>query len=132
MKSPLFSAALLLATLAGAPAQEHQADRFIQSVRFFAEVALKDGRDIYGPKQTPLFVDGINFETRKPVQWKSRDGHAWVLSDLGNQQVFFRTLVGLSALTGDPKYKQAAVDATRYAFDNLIENGLLAWGGHRA
>ena len=115
-----------------AQAQAPRPDRFIQSVQDFADVALKDGRDTYGPKHTPLFVDGINFETRQPVMWKSKDGHAWVLSDLGNQQVFFRTLTGLSALTGDPKYKQAAVDATRYAFANLMEKGLLAWGGHMA
>ena len=121
-----------LSNLSLAKAQNPQTDRFIQAVQTFADVALKDGRDTYGPKHTPLFVDGLNFESRKPVRWKSKDGHDWVLSDLGNQQVFFRTLVGLSALTGDQKYKQAAVDATRYAFTNLIENGLLSWGGHMA
>ena len=28
-------------------------------------------------------------------------------------------LVGLTAITGDPKYKQAAMDAIEYAFENL-------------
>ena len=107
-------------------------DRFVQAVQSFADVALQYGRDTYGPKHTPLFVDGINSDTHQPVMWKARDGHAWALSDLGNQQNFFRTLVGLSALTGDPHYKQAAVDATRYALTNLMEGGFLAWGGHMA
>ena len=119
---------LILLFAAAANAQ----DRFVQAVQSFADNALQYGRDTYGPKHTPLFVDGINVDTHEPVKWKSANGHAWVLSDLGNQQIFFRTLVGLSALTGDPKYKRAAVDATRYAFANLIEDGFLAWGGHMA
>ncbi len=113
-------------------AQDSRPERFVEAAKSFADVALKYGRDSYGPKHTPLFVDGINWDTHEPVMWKSRDGHAWALSDLGNQQNFFRMLVGLSALTGDPKYKQAAVDATRYALTNLMENGFLAWGGHMA
>ncbi len=126
MKAVKLTIFLLLAAAANAQ------DRFVQAVQAFADDALKYGRDTYGPKHTPLFVDGINMETHEPVMWKSATGHAWVLSDLGNQQIFFRTLTGLSALTGDPKYKQAAVDATRYAFENLIEDGFLAWGGHMA
>ncbi|MEI7728460.1 MAG: pectate lyase [Verrucomicrobiota bacterium] len=125
----LISSFLFTAT---AIAQESRPDRFIQAAQSFADAALKYGRDTYGPKHTPLFVDGINMETHEPVMWKSRDGHAWALSDLGNQQNFFRTLVGLSALTGDPQYKQAAIEATRYALTNLMEGGLLAWGGHMA
>jgi pectate lyase len=126
MAKPRFAPLLLLLVAAAANAQ----DRYIQAVESFANDALKYGRDTYGPKHTPLFVDGINAETHEPVKWKSANGHPWVLSDLANQQNFFRTLAGLSALTGDPKYKQAAVDATRYAFANLLEGGLLAWGGH--
>ncbi len=107
-------------------------ERFIDAVRTFAGNSLKNGRDVYGPKKTPLFVDGINVDTLEPVKWKSENGHPWVLSDLGNQQNFFRTLAGLSALTGDPQYKKAAVEATRYALANLQEGGFLAWGGHMA
>ncbi len=117
---------------ATASAPEPRPDRFVEAVQSFAEVALQHGRDTYGPKHTPLFVDGINMETHAPVMWRSRDGHPWVLSDLGNQQIFFRTLVGLSVLTGDPRYKQSAVAATRYALTNLMAKGLHAWGGHMA
>jgi len=128
------STSLAIFSTLGVPvlAETSGPERFIQAVQSFADVALEHGRDTYGPKQTPLFVDGINIETHAPVMWKSRDGHPWVLSDLGNQQNFVRTLVGLSALTGEPRYKQAAVEATRYALSNLMENGLLAWGGHMA
>lgn len=49
----------------------------------------------------------------------------------------FRTLDGLSRLTGEPRYRDAAIEALRYAFDHLryaTENngGLFAWGGHLA
>lgn len=127
---PALVSCFLLA--AKAIADEPRPERFVLAVQSFAEVALKHGRDTYGAKHTPLFVDGIHFDSHEAVKWKSRDGHAWVLSNLGNQQNFFRTLVGLSALGGDPKYKQAAVDATRYAMANLMEGGFLAWGGHMA
>jgi hypothetical protein len=30
---------------------------------------LKYGRDTYGPKHTPLFVDGLNIHTHHPVKW---------------------------------------------------------------
>jgi cytohesin len=44
-----------------------------------------------------------------------------------------RTLDGLTGITGDPKYRQAAMDAIKYAFENLRSpNGLLYWGGHAA
>ena len=40
-----------------------------------------------------------------------------------------RTLDGLSVITGDSRYKQAAMDATRYVFENLrAPNGLIYCG----
>lgn len=127
MKRRSFFCVPLLCRTAMADSQPHLA-----AVRTFADNVLKHGRDVYGPRHTPLFIDGINIDTLEPVNWKSRDGSEWVLSDLGNQQILFRTLDGLTALTGDSKYRQAAVDATKYALANLRYGGLLAWGGHAA
>jgi pectate lyase len=63
------------------------------------------------------------------VKWIAPNGDRLILSNLASQQTFFRTLVGLTAITGDPKYKQAAMDAIKYAFENLrTPNGLLYWG----
>jgi hypothetical protein len=39
--------------------------RYLQAVRTFADNVLKYGRDTYGPKHTPLFVDGLNIQTLK-------------------------------------------------------------------
>lgn len=104
-------------------------NRYLNAVREFADNVLKYGRDIYGPKHTPLFVDGLNIQTHEPVKWIDPDGTRWVLSDLASQQTLFRTLDGLTTITGDSKYKQAAMDAIKYAFEHLqAPSGLLYWG----
>ena len=129
---------LVVMVLAAAPAcwateaSSADAERYIAAVRQFADNVLTLGRDTYGPKHTPLFVDGLNVDTHTPVMWKAVDGTEWVISNLASQQNLFRTLDGLSALTGDVRYKAAAMEAYRYAFDNLWRDGLLCWGGHQA
>ena len=113
-----------------------KATPYLAAVRQFADQVLAHSRDTYGTP-TPLFVDGLNVDTGEPVRWKWADGKEWVLSNLANQQGLFRTLDGLSRLTGDPRYRTAALEALRYAFDHLRygtqhHGGLLAWGGHLA
>ncbi|HUU16095.1 MAG TPA: ankyrin repeat domain-containing protein [Sedimentisphaerales bacterium] len=111
----------------------NESSKYLNAVREFADNVLKYGRDTYGPKHTPLFVDGLNVHTHEPVKWMAPNGDNWILSNLASQQNLFRTLDGLSKITGDPKYKQAAMDAIKYAFANLRSpNGLLHWGGHVA
>jgi ankyrin repeat protein len=107
----------------------NQSSKYLKAVREFADNVLKYGRDTYGPKHTPLFVDGLNANTRDPVKWIDPDGTKWILSNLASQQNLFRTLDGLTTITSEPKYRQAANDAIRYAFDNLrFSNGLFYWG----
>ena len=126
------SGMIVFCSLGRALAQDLPGDRYLAAVKKFADVALEKGRDTYGEKHTPLFVDALNIETCKPFLWK-RNGERWILSNLASQQNLFRTLVGLSRLTGDKQYRQAAVDAMRYGFENFrAENGLLEWGGHLA
>lgn len=119
-------------------------NRYLNAVRTFADNVLKYGRDTYGPKHTPLFVDGLMVRDPnnpnygkdgvfKPVEWIAPNGDRWILSNLASQQNLFRTLDGLTRITGDPKYKQAAMDAIKYAFENLRSpNGLLYWGATAA
>ena len=93
-------------------------NRYLSAVRTFADNVLKYGRDIYGPKHTPLFVDGLNIHTHEPVKWIAPNGDRWILSNLASQQNLFSTLDGLTKATGDPKYKQVAMSAIRHAFDH--------------
>lgn len=123
-------------------------NRYLNAVREFADNVLKYGRDTYGPKHTPLFVDGLMVRDPKdpnygkdgvfkPVKWISPKGdygtatetEEWILSNFASQQTLMRTLDGLSSITGDPKYRKAATDAIEYAFDHArTDSGLLYWG----
>ncbi|CAG7649262.1 Pectate disaccharide-lyase [Paenibacillus solanacearum] len=105
-------------------------DSLLQAVREYADNALRHGRDRYGDA-TPLLADGLNVRTGEHVRWKS-DGQEWILSNLANQQHLFRTLSGLSRLTGEARYREAADQAMAFAFRELRYGDLLCWGGHMA
>jgi hypothetical protein len=108
--------------------KDGRTSKYLDAVREFADNVLKYGRDTYGPKHTPLFVDGLNIHTREPVKWKNK-GEIWYLSNLASQQNLFRVLNALTTLTGDSKYRQAAVAPIEYAFEHLrTPNGLFYWG----
>jgi len=120
------------------PPDPNQSSKYLDAIREFADNVLKYGRDTYGPKHTPLFVDGLNINTHEPVKWISPKGgdpltatetEEWILSNFASQQTLLRTLDGLSTLTGDQKYREAAIQATKYAFEHLqAPNGLFYWG----
>ncbi|HCO96842.1 MAG TPA: hypothetical protein DIU00_23365 [Phycisphaerales bacterium] len=46
----------------------NDSSKYLDAVREFADNVLKYGRDTYGPKHTPLFVDGLNINTQEPVK----------------------------------------------------------------
>ncbi len=123
---------LLFIALAGFSASNSKANensKYLDAVREFADNVLKYGQDTYGPKNTPLFVDGLNIHTHEPVKWIDPDGTKLILSNFASQQTLMRTLHGLSNVTGDPKYREAAMQAIQYAFEHLrTPNGLLYWG----
>lgn len=113
-----------------AAGEDMPGENYLTAVRKFADNALEHGRDVYGSKHTPLFVDGVDVDTFEPVRWRVKD-EEWVLANLASQQNLFRVLDGLSELSGNAEYRQAAVEAVRWGFDNLQHaNGLLFWGGH--
>jgi pectate lyase len=133
----VLSTCFILVCPAVEPTKSEQNSIYLDAVRIFADNILKYGRDTYGPKHTPLFVDGLNVHTREPVKWISPKGDVltateteeWILSNFASQQTLLRTLDGLSAVTGDPKYHDAAKQAIKYAFENLrAPNGLFYWG----
>jgi len=123
---------LISLVLSAATAAVAEDSKYVNAVRTFADNVLKHGKDVYGPKHTPLFVDGINVDTHEPPEWK-KNGETWILSNMASQQNLFRTLDTLTTITRDSKYRTAATEAIKYAFANLRSpNGLLHWGGHVA
>ena len=135
---------LIISTSLCFPSEDNtvnESSKYLDAVREFADNVLKYGRDTYGPKHTPLFVDGLNIHTHEPVKWiapredtsTAAEAQDWILCNLASQQNLFRVLDGLSKVTGNPKYRQAAMKAIEYAFANLRSpNGLLCWGNHTA
>ena len=49
-------------------------NKYLDAVREFADNVLKYDIDTYGPKRTPLFVDGLNVNTHELVKWISPVG----------------------------------------------------------
>jgi len=130
---PISMLAVMFLTLVGhGSVHAGDEDRYLQAVCDFTDAVLEHGTDTYGDKHTPLFADGLHVKTLKPATWRWQD-QTWVLSNFASQQPLLRTLDGLTALTGEQKYRQAAEDAARYAMKHLTTpNGLLYWGGHFA
>jgi pectate lyase len=119
---------------------EKEKGRYIPAIREFADNILEYGRDHYGKKHSPLFVDGINVTTKEGVKVENM-----VMCNVASQQYLMRYLCALSALTGDKKYKKAAIDAMRYFLRDKkgrkllqgdpqgrkeLPKNLLPWGGH--
>lgn len=111
-------------------------DELLDAVTRFADTVVEHGRDRYGKKHTPLFVDVLNVETLEspeiPLGLASVDRPGVVMSNFAYQQNLLRTLVALSNLTGNAKYRREAEKATRHVFQHQVheESGLLYWGVH--
>ena len=103
------------------------AERFVDCVSKFADNVMERCSDRYGEKRSPLLADGINPKTGEPIRWEEH-----ILSNLGCQQHFLRTLDGLAAITGEPKYRRQAEEWIAYALSVLQDSasGMLYWGGH--
>lgn len=105
---------------------------YLNASRKFADTVLAHGRDTYGPKQTPLFVDGLHAASLGPACWQNK-GETWILSNFASQQPLMRLLDGLTGLTDDAHYRAAAEETARHVLTHLVSpNGLIYWGGHMA
>jgi pectate lyase len=110
-----------------------QADRArLEAVRKYADQVLEHAADRYHQPPSPLLANGVNVFTKQQLGWVFPDGQQAVISNLTVQGNFMRLLVGLSRLTGDPKYEHRAKAQYGYYFEHFQDmGGLLAWGGHR-
>lgn len=105
-----------------------EATRFLDASKRFADAILEHGRDHYGPEQSPLFVDGLNVDSLESPRWL-HEGENLILSNYSSQQPLYRLLDGLSILTGDPRYHEAAEAGTAHFLDKAIgPSGLPYWG----
>lgn len=102
-------------------------EKRMEVVRAYADNVLEWGRH----HTSPLFSDGFHVDMKQPAIWLN-DEQKYAISNLASQQNLFRMLTGLTNLTGDITYKQAAEEAILYSFDHhVLESGLLPWGKHQ-
>ena len=110
----------------------------LSTVETYANTILEHGRDRYGDTHTPLFVDSLDVDTKEftpyPTAHRIRFEYPEaVLANPATYQDFLRTLVGLTALTGEQRYRTAAEALCAYTLDELTDDeGLIQWGGHVA
>lgn len=118
-------------TTVDGPGRDERDRERLAVVESYADRVLETGRDRWSGEGTPLLADGVHVDTHEPVVWQY-ESEEFVISNLASQQNLFRTLDGLSELTGDAGYRNAARDAVEYHFEHLVdESGLLRWGGHQ-
>ncbi|EAR09938.1 pectate lyase [Reinekea blandensis] len=103
-------------------------DSILDDLAQYADTILAHYRDPF--HGTPLFADGCDRDSGEPIRWRNQSGQDWVVSNLASQQNLFRFFSGLSALTGDQTYEQAAQAAIQWHFDHADSSGLIHWGGH--
>ncbi len=98
-----------------------------------ADNALKYARNVEGAKYPTLFVDAYNRDTHEPATWNRGSNDPAFVSNIYTQFGFLKVLDGLTLLTGDPKYSEAALEQIRFRYDNpetRDEHGLFYAGGH--
>lgn len=135
MKLKLIACLIVFAyVLAGCvPENEKRLSRLEESLELFAGTVLEHGRDRYGEESTPLFADGLHIESLEPARWKYEGNQSWVLSNFASQQALMRFLDGMTVMTGELKYRDAAEKTADYMLKHSRSpNGLLFWGGHAA
>ncbi|MBQ4259988.1 MAG: S-layer homology domain-containing protein [Lachnospiraceae bacterium] len=94
------------------------------------ENALTYGRNQEGATYPQLFVDGINPSSKIAPKW---DVMEQVPSNLYSQNMLLKMLEGMTWITGDQKYQDAAYQQIQMRYDTLglvDENGLFYAGPH--
>ena len=113
--------------------------KYVGVAQQFTDTFIKHGKDTYGPKSTPLFVDYLNVNTKECYRWVISDSYRkdtgypkqWINANFSLDQQFLITLRELSKVNGDPKYANTAEEWAAYALENCVAPaGLGYWGTH--
>ncbi|MDB4711580.1 GDSL-type esterase/lipase family protein [Verrucomicrobiales bacterium] len=119
--------------------EEINKDKFLSAAVRFGETVIKHGKDVYGPKKTPVFVRFLHRELLKSppslcYQPPSLGGpsHPVEQTQFDRSQNLLRTLAGLSQATGNSRFADAAADAVTYMFEEYatLGSGLVIFGNH--
>lgn len=101
----------------------------------YIDRVIEYGTDPYS--DTPLIADAISVHTHLPMEfiYPADEMHQQPVatSNLPMQSNLYRTMEGISNLTGDTKYYDNMIEAYKYYLENCVSpSGLFYWGGHAA
>ena len=97
------------------------------------DTVLKYARNIEGVAVPQLFVDGLNVDTYEPTRWNRGAANETYASNLYAQFNLLKAMDGMTMLTGDPKYSEAALEQITLRFNDprMVDSaGLPYAGGH--
>jgi hypothetical protein len=115
---------------------------YLTYVRECMDLLMEYGTDTYGPVHTPVLVSILDVESRiSPADPLELD-EAWRVTrrerrnpagaNLLSDNTLLKTMVYLSLVTGDSRYREFARKYTDYYLHNLVDGkGLIWWGWHR-
>lgn len=123
---------------------EMQAHDYQQLVRTALDTLIEYGRDHYGDKHSPMFAAILTQDTLECPQEPPTAPSVSVRVDAGRMsrrapgssnhfydQYTFRAMDLMTNLTGDPKYRNAVLDALRFNLNYAVDRrGFPALGGH--
>ncbi|MDO8683468.1 MAG: AGE family epimerase/isomerase [Armatimonadota bacterium] len=126
-------------------------NKYLNAVREFLSTLIEKGTDHYGKKDTPLFCLALDPDTYSPpkppakvdrayainFEYLNRDfGYYWQSHLHGSNLIYdqgtIRALYGLTDVTGEAKFKEAADKYLGFFFENMIseQTGIFGWGEH--
>lgn len=118
---------------------------YVRTARDYAEAMLEYGRDQYGERRSPSFVDtldlrtmtmprGISAETTRIYQRLFRAADSSTGCNPMYHIDLHQLLFALSEVTGEEKYGQAGRDSIEWFFKHTQSpvTGFVAWGEHLA
>ncbi len=118
---------------------EIAADEFLAAAARYGDTVTTHGLDVYGPTKTPMFTRYLHRERlRSPASIASMPpalggaSRPIVQTQFDRTQNLLRTLAALSQATGNPKYAEAAMEATAHVFEQyaMPHSGLVVFGNH--
>lgn len=140
-----FLAGTIIPSVRAVSAEGEQGAVYITMARVYADAMLEYGRDQYGTRSSPSFVDTVDLRTMSMPRgitasttriyeslFRAAD------SSTGCNPMYHidlhQLLEKLSDVTGDRQYRQAAKDSIQWFFENTQSDvtGFVAWGEHLA
>jgi hypothetical protein len=136
----MLAATIAIAQPAGTAKAE--TEEYLGYVTKCLDTLMECGTDRYGPKQTPVLVSILDTETRQCPSHPAALDESWRVgrrerrnpagANLLTDQPLLKTLVAVSAVTGDGKYRRFADSYSDWYLKNLVDDrGFFWWGWHR-